>query len=67
MEIDKLIVRKSFQVTIADVCVFSDSILCMGEMRGDRNAAWMNKIKWYSQNNNLKELNRIDGMQTEFE
>ena len=39
----------------------------MGEMRGDPNAAWMNKTKWYSQNNHFKELNRIDGMQTEFE
>ena len=28
--------------------------------------AWMSKIKWCSQNNYLKELNRIDGMQTEF-
>ena len=27
----------------------------------------MNKIKWYSQNNHFKELNRIDDMQTEFE
>ena len=27
----------------------------------------MSKIKWYSHNNYLKELNRIDGMQTEFE
>ena len=39
----------------------------MGKMGGDRNAAWMNKIKWYFENNYLKELNRIDGMQTEFE
>ena len=27
----------------------------------------MDKIKWYSQNNYLKELNRSDGVQTEFE
>ena len=40
---------------------------CMGEMRSDPNAACMNKIKGYSQNNQLKELYRIDGMQTEFE
>ena len=39
----------------------------MGEMRGDPNAARMNKIEWCSQNNCLKELNRIDDMQTEFE
>ena len=41
---------------------------CMGEKRSDPNAAWMNEIKkWYSQNNHFKEINRIDGMQTEFE
>ena len=41
--------------------------LCVGEMGGDPNADWKNKIKWYSQNNHFKELNRIGGMQTEFE
>ena len=45
----------------------SDSVLCAGEMGGDPNAAWKSKIKWYSQNNHFKELNRIDGMPTEFE
>ena len=59
--------ERVYQVTIAKVDVFSDAVLCMGVMRGDQNAAWMNKIGWYSQNNYLKELNRIDGMQTEFE
>ena len=39
----------------------------MGKMRGDPSAAWKNKMKWYSQNNYLKEFSRIDGMQTEFE
>ena len=47
--------------------IFSDSVLCVGEMGDDPNAAWKNEIKWYSQNNHFKELNRIDGMQTEFE
>ena len=55
------------QVTTANVYVFSDSVLCMGEMRDDPNTAWMNETKWYSQNHRLKELNRIDDMQTEFE
>ena len=27
----------------------------------------INKVIWYLQNNHFKELNRIDGMQTEFE
>ena len=55
------------QVTTAKVYVFSDSVLCMGETRDDPNTVWMNKIKWYSQNNHLMELNRIDGMRTELE
>ena len=62
-----LLRERVYQVTIAKVYVFSDSVLCMGEMGGDPNAAWMNKIKWYLENNHFKELNRIDGIQTEFE
>ena len=54
-------------VDVAKVCVFSDPVLCVGEMGDDPNAAWKNKIKWYSETNHFKELNRIDGMQTEFE
>ena len=45
MELDKLLVRKVYQVTTAKVYVLSDSVLCMGEMRGDPNAAWMKIIK----------------------
>ena len=62
-----LLCEGAYQITTAKVHVFSDSVLCMVEMRGDPNAAWMRKIKWYLQNNYLKEWNRIDGMQTEFE
>ena len=67
VEIDKLIVRKS----LSDHCFQSLCLLrvstCMGEMRRDPNVAWMNQNEWYSQNNHFKELNRIDGMPTEFE
>ena len=62
-----LLRERAYQITTAKVCVFSDSVLCMGEMRSDQNAAWMSGIMWYLQNNHVKELNRIDGMQTEFE
>ena len=58
--------ERAYQITTAKV-YFSDSVLCVGEMRGDPNAAWKNKITWYSHNKHFKELNRIDGMQTEFE
>ena len=30
-------------------------------------AAWKSQIKWYSENNHFKNMNRIDGMPTEFE
>ena len=57
-----LLCERAYQITNAEVYIFSDSVLCVGEMGDDPNAAWKNKIKWYSQNNHFKELNRIDGM-----
>ena len=42
------------------------SALC-GKDGDDPHAAWKNKIKWYSENNHFKGLNRIDGIQTELE
>ena len=42
-------------------------MLCVGKMGKDPIAAWKSKIKWYSENNHFKDMNRIDGMSTEFE
>ena len=36
-------------------------------MGDDPIATWKSKIKWYSDNTHFKDLNRIDGMPTEFE
>ena len=36
-------------------------------MGDDPIATWKSKIKWYSENNHFKDMNRIDGMPTEFE
>ena len=36
-------------------------------MRDEPIEAWKNKIRWYLENNHLKDLNRIDGKPTEFE
>ena len=36
-------------------------------MRDEPNEAWKNRIKWYFENDHLKDLNRIDGKPTEFE
>ena len=36
-------------------------------MGDDPVATWKRRIKWYSENNHFKDMNRIDGMPTEFE
>ena len=62
-----LLCEKAYRITNAKVCVFSDSVLCVGKMGDDPIATWKNKTKWYFENNHLKDLNRIDGKPTEFE
>ena len=47
--------------------VFADTVRCVGKMRDDPTATWKDKIKLYSENNYFKDMNRIDGMPTEFE
>ena len=49
------------------VRVFSDSVLCLGGISPEPVQAWKDKIKWYLENRYLKELDRIDGEQMEFE
>ena len=36
-------------------------------MGDDPIATWKSKIKWYSENNHFKDMNRIDGMPMEME
>ena len=36
-------------------------------MGDDPIATWKSKIKWYSENNHFKDMNRIDGQPMEFE
>ena len=59
--------ERAYQITNAKAYIFSDSVLCVGKMGDDLIATRKSKIKWYSENNHFKELNRIDGMPTEFE
>ena len=61
-----LLCEKAYRITNAKVCVFSDSVLCVGKMGDDPIATWKNKTEWYF-DNHLKDLNRIDGKPTEFE
>ena len=62
-----LLCDKAFQITNTKAYVFSDSVLCVGKMGDDPLATWKSKIKWYSENKHFRDMNRIDGMPTEFE
>ena len=62
-----LLCSTAYQITNAKTNIFSDSLLRVVKMGEDSIAARKDKIKWYSENNHFKELNRIDGMTTEFE
>ena len=62
-----LLCEQAYRFTNSQTYVFSDSLLCVGKMWHDPIATWKSKIKWYSENNHFKDMNRIDGMPTEFE
>ena len=62
-----LLSQKAYRFTNVNTYVFSDSMPCVGKMKDDPIATWKSKIKWYSENNHFKDMNRIDGMPTEFE
>ena len=57
-----------------DVAWMSTSLLCEKAHQitnakayvGDLITTWKTKIKWYSENNHFKDMDRIDGMPTEF-
>ena len=60
---------RAYQYPTANVCIFSESALCTGEMRSDPNAVCRNKIEWFPQNNclNIIESHRghADGIRVE--
>ena len=62
-----LLCSRAYHVTNAKTHFFSDSVLCVGKMGDDPIETWKSKIKWYSETYHFKDLNRIDGMPTEFE
>ena len=67
MEIDKLIVQRSLSNHKCQNLRLRRLGGRLGKMGDDPIEACQNKIKWYSENNHFKELNRIDGVQTEFD
>ena len=62
----RLLCRKAYQISNAKAYFLSDPVLC-GKMGDDPIATQKSKIKWYSESNHFKDMNRIDGMATEFE
>ena len=62
-----LLCSRAYQITNAQTYIFSDSVPFVGKMGDDPIATWKSKIKWYSENNHVKDVNRIDGKPTEFE
>ena len=67
MDVEKLFVQPSLSNhPRQSLCLLRLCALC-GKMGDDPIATWKSKIKCYSENNHFKDVNRIDGMPTEFE
>ena len=62
-----LLHSRAYQYATAKVCVFSDSVLCLGKMGDNLVESWKKQIQWYSDNDYFSELKRIDGQPLEFE
>ena len=58
---------RAYQCATARVYVFSESLLCLGNVGNDLVESWKKQIQWYSENDYFSELNRIDGQLVEFE
>ena len=57
-----LLTDKAVQLSTAKVCVFSDSVLCLGKMHQHPESigAWKNKIDGFMNSRQYKEMHRID-------
>ena len=51
----------------AKTYVLSDSVLCMGRISESPASAWKEKIEWFVNSSQCRELDRIDGEPMEFE
>ena len=53
----------------AKVCVFSDSVLCLGKMNENpqSNTVWEDKLTWFKSSPQYRALDTIDGEPMEFE
>ena len=67
MDVDKLIVRNSLSVHQRQNLRLLVLCAMRGKMGDDPIATWKGNFNWYSESNHFKDMNRIDGMPTEFE
>ena len=67
VDADKLIVRKNLSVHQRQTYVFSDSVFCVGKGEMIVLRPGRAKLNGIPKNNHFKDMNRIDGMPTEFE
>ena len=53
----------------AKVCVFSDSVLCLGKVNQNptSNAAWEQQLDWFKDSSQYRTLDTIDGEPMKFE
>ena len=62
-----LVCENAYQITTPKT-TSSPTVSSVWEKMGDDPiATWKSQIKWYSENSHFKDMNRIDGMPTEFE
>ena len=58
---------RAVQLSTAKVYLFSDSVLCMGKTPFTPVSAWKEKIYWFMNSSQYRELDRINGEPMEFE
>ena len=61
--------EKVISLSHTKVCVFSDSMLCLGKMNENpqSNIAWEDTLTWFKSSPECRALDRIDGEPMEFE
>ena len=62
-----LLTDRAVQLSTAKAFVFSDSVLCMGRISENPLSAWKEKIDWFMNSSQCRELDSIDREPMEFE
>ena len=62
-----LLCDRAVQIANSKTYVFSDSVLCLGNISVKPVESWEDRIKWFLETRYLKDLDRIDGDPMEFE